>query len=89
MFVSLQPTLDSLYGHEGSDLSGKRTFTNVIFDVRISQIQDQKRTQPKRPCWVYCTLFSRQERADTTIYHDVGYLELLILVKACESPHVG
>lgn len=33
-----------------------RTFTNVIFYARISQIQDQKTTQPKRPHQVYCTL---------------------------------
>ena len=40
----------------GSNLSGKGRLQNVIFYVRISQIQDQKRTQLERPHWVYCTL---------------------------------
>ena len=46
-----------LQGARGSRHVGKRTFTNVIFDVLISQIRTLfEGTQPKRPRWVYCIL---------------------------------
>ena len=63
----------------GRNFIEKRTFTNVIFYVRISQIQDRKiRNQNvHRGCIVSVGLLSFW----VSIYHDVGYLELLILVK--------
>ena len=42
-FVSLWPTLVSPEGHWGQTLLVIRTFTNVIFDCRISQIHQSRR----------------------------------------------
>ena len=67
---------DSPYGWRGSDFCGKRTFTNVIFSIWISQIQALEDTQPKRPLWVYCTLpFGLRQ------YISAWAIELLILVR--------
>ena len=68
------------------DILEKRTFTNVIFDIRISQIHVQKiRNQNVHfGCIVPCPSW-----AVSTIYLGVGYLELLILDKAMREPSSG
>jgi len=55
----LQLTRSSPKGTSGQYFVVKRTFTNVIFDIRISQIQDQKITQPNVHigCIVPCSYF--------------------------------
>ena len=48
--------------------------------------QSSEETQPKRPRWVYCTLFYIRT---VPIYLGVGYPELLILSKAMREPARG
>ena len=72
----------------GSDNIGKRTFTNVIFDVRISQIQDQKRRN--RNVHFGCIVPWPLPLWPVSIYLDVGYLEVAYPeTRQCESPDVG
>ena len=56
----------------------KRTFTNVIFSIWISQIQALEDTQLKRPLWVYCTLSILLRQSQ---YISAWAIELLILVR--------
>ena len=65
-------------GWAGHILLVKRTFTNVIFSIWISQIQALEDTQLKRPLWVYCTLSILLRQSQ---YISAWAIELLILVR--------
>ena len=77
--------LDSLQRLMSHILLVKRTFTNVIFSIWISQIQALEDTQPKRPHWVYCTL----PLWASSIYLGVGYRVAYPSARQCESPDAG
>ena len=72
-------------GWAGHYFCGKRTFTNVIFSIWISQIQALEDTQPKRPHRVYCTL----PWWASSIYLGVGYRVAYPSARQCESPDAG
>ena len=72
-------------------LFGNRTFTDVIFYIRISQVQCIRRYATERPCWVYDTLTAAAYSRCATGLHITrrGLLELLILMQGMREPECG
>ena len=73
------------------DFTGKRTFTDVIFYIRISQIHCARRYATERPRWVYDTLSAVAVATvfQAVISHGVGYSCCLSLHKAMREPGCG
>ena len=91
MFVSKLFTIfaadsDSPQGLEGPILVEKDVYERYLRRADLAN-QSSEDTQPKRSLWVYCALTAFMWPA--SIYHDVGYLELLILSKAMREPARG
>ena len=77
-------------GFEGQNILEKRTFTNVIFYRRISQIQAQEENATERPRWVYYTLPAPIVMADKCNISRRGLTRVAYpCARQCESPTVG
>ena len=72
-------------GEEGHNFCGKRTFTNVIFDVQISQIKASEdiATATSTLDVLYPALMGLRQ------YISAWAIELLILGKAMREPYIG
>jgi hypothetical protein len=85
LFVYLHPTQVALKGEWVILLWQKDVYERYLRRENLANSRPED-TQLKRPLWVYCTL---SVFWTPSIYLGVGYLELLILVKAMREPSRG
>ena len=72
------------------DILEKRTFTNVIFDIQISQIKASEENATERPRWVYYTLPTPVVKVDQCNISRRGLTRVAYPdARQCESPDVG
>jgi len=81
----LQLTQVARMGEKGHNFCGKRTFTNVIFEVQISQIKasEENATETSTLGVLYPALLGLRQ------YISAWAIELLILSKAMREPARG
>ena len=67
-------------GLEGQILLEKGRLRTLSSAVESRKFRSQKKTQPQRPHWVYCTLFTSHINGEQSLqYHATWAIELLIL----------